>query len=125
MKGAVKMPQEINPRLMEIYMADMPHLGGSIQCGYRPAIIVQNNVRNECSTNVIVVPMTSQPKRRMPTHVIVDTDTGIPKKSVALCEQIQTIQKTRLIRKLGEIKSSEVFANIKKAMKIALAMNDR
>ncbi len=124
MKGVVIMPQEINPRLMEIYMADMPHLGGSIQCGYRPAIIVQNNIRNECSSNVIVVPMTSQPKRRMPTHVIVDTDTGIPKKSVALCEQIQTIQKTRLIRKLGEIKSSEVSANIQKAMKIALAMND-
>ncbi len=118
------MPQEIIPRFMEIYMADMPHLGGSIQCGFRPAIIVQNNVRNECSSNVIVVPMTSQAKRCMLTHVLIDTDTGIPKKSLALCEQIQTIQKTRLIRKIGEIESPDTITEVQNAMRIALAMND-
>ncbi len=113
-----------NPKRMEIYMTDMPHIGGSIQCGYRPAVVVQNNAGNESSSTVIVVPLTSRQKHWMPTHVDIDTDTGIRKKSIALCEQIQTIPKSMLVRKIGEITTPVYIEKIKRAIEVSLALTE-
>jgi len=113
-----------NPKRMEIYMTDMPHIGGSIQCGYRPAIIVQNNAGNESSSTVIVVPLTSRQKHWMPTHVNIGMDTGIRKNSIALCEQIQTIPKAMLVRKIGEITTPAYIEKIRRAIEVSLALSE-
>lgn len=36
---------------------------GSVQCGVRPAIIIQNNLGNHYGTTTIVMPVTSQIKK--------------------------------------------------------------
>lgn len=61
---------------------------GSIQTGYRPGIVVQNNTGNMYSPIITVVPLTSKIKRvNMPTHVLIKSDdSGLLKDSVALCE---------------------------------------
>lgn len=116
------MPGGITPKRMEIYMTDMPQLGGSIQCGYRPAIIIQNDMGNASSPNVIVVPLTAKAKHWLPTHVNIGTDTGLPKQSIALCEQIQTIPKENLVRKIGEIVQPGYIEKIRLAISASLSI---
>lgn len=73
----------------DIFYADIV---SSEHCSHRPVIIVSNNRGNAYSPNVTVVPLMTQPKRPMPTHVEVACRT----QSTALCENVQTISKDRL-----------------------------
>lgn len=84
-----------------IYLADLGEPVGSEQGGERPVLVVQNNTGNRYSPTVIVVPVTtSQTKRQLPTHVKV---CGLARPSIALCEQIRTIDKQRIYRKVGSV----------------------
>lgn len=89
----------------QIYRADLDPVRGSEQGGVRPVLIVQNDLGNQSSPTVIVVPLTSRPKRlRQPTHVLIDPpEGGLTLPSQALCEQVRTLEKTRLTAYLGEI----------------------
>lgn len=58
--------------------------------GYRPWLVVQNNVGNAHSDTTIVVPLTGHMKRLdLPTHVPIVWESIGP--STALCEQIRTV----------------------------------
>ena len=105
---------------MEIYMADLPLSGGSVQMGKRPVLIVQNDVGNMKSPTVVVVPLTTAEKKWQIVHVEIPTSTGIPKESIALCEQIMTISKDCLGRKVGVIDSDELVSAIENALQITL-----
>lgn len=71
---------------------------GSKQSGWRPGVILQNNIGNVHSPNVIALPMTSSLKRLdLPVHVLVSScDTGLRLDSVVLCENPETIPKIRI-----------------------------
>ena len=62
----------------DIYYADLSPVVGSEQGGYRPVLIVQNDVGNKYSPTVIAAAITSRmDKTRLPTHIDVcrnDTD---------------------------------------------------
>lgn len=87
----------------EIYKADLNPVVGSEQGGMRPVLIVQNDVGNKYSPTVIVVAITSRiNKAKLPTHIEVSGQkTGLDRDSVILCEQVRTIDKTRLREKIG------------------------
>lgn len=110
----------VTVKRMEIYMANLPFVGGSVQQGQRPVLIVQNDIGNLNSSTVIVVPLTSKLKKPQVTHVKIPISMGVPMKSVALCEQIMTLSKDRLIYKLGEITESEIVDNLEFALQAAL-----
>ena len=78
----------------EIYYIHETEGTGSEQTGGRPGIIISNDIGNEHSPVVIIVYLTTQEKKTLPTHVKINTAT-IP--SIALCEQIETIYKLSLI----------------------------
>jgi mRNA interferase MazF len=95
---------------------------GSEQGGVRPAVIVQNNIGNKYSSTTIVVPVTSrQTNAHIPTHVRVK-GACLSKKSLALTEQVATIDKRRIIRKMGNIKLKSLF-KIGTALMIGLGLN--
>ena len=53
----------------DVYMMDLNPYSGSEQGGIRPAIVVQNDDGNIYSNVLLVVPLTTQIKKRnMPTH---------------------------------------------------------
>lgn len=81
---------------------------GSEQSGIRPAVIIQNNVGNKVSPTTIIVPLTSQKKKEIPTHVELNSDDGVLKPSTALCEQPCVIDKSRLIKKLGTVSNNKI-----------------
>lgn len=86
------------PRRGDIYQTD---LGG--ERGIRPAIIIQNDVGNKFSGDVIVVPITSRKKKPMPTHVYIPVEAGLREPGTALCETIMTIPKQRLLSWMGRV----------------------
>ena len=87
----------------DIYHADLNPIFGSEQGGYRPVLIIQNNIGNKYSPTVIVAAITSQPKTKLPTHVPLQGIDGLEKHSVVLLEQVRTIDKRRLDNYVGTL----------------------
>ncbi len=89
----------------EIYLADLNPVRGHEQAGTRPVLIIQNDIGNQYSSTTIVAAITSRiSKKRLPTHVEVSAeDSGLPRDSVILLEQIRTLDKERLIKRMGEL----------------------
>ena len=86
-------------RIGDIYMVFFDG-DGSEQRGYRPGLVIQNNVGNRYSPNIIVLPITSIIKKRnQPTHVVVLADnSGLERDSVILCENPRCLSKDKLNR---------------------------
>ena len=119
----------VNPELMNVKWGDVIYVDvgnkakGSEQKGNRPAIIVQNDIGNRYSSTTIVALITSQEKRYMPTHVIVEPwQSGLNKVSTIMLEQIKTIDKSRIISKVGHIETDWLKEKIKKSLTISLNM---
>lgn len=107
----------------DIWMADL-RIGavGSEQGEIRPVLVVQNNIGNKHSPTVTVVPLTSRTKNNLPTHVILN-EPCLPSRSIALVEQIRTIDKSRLIRYIGRI-SKSIMNRINEAIAIQVGLKD-
>lgn len=106
----------------DICLVDFGMTQGSIQGGHRPAVVVQNNVGNQYSPTVLVVPLTSNTnKTNIPTHVYIPKGCGgLKTNSLALAEQIQTVNKTQITRTLGNL--GAYINNVEAAIKVSLAL---
>lgn len=108
----------------DIYLANLGTHYGSEQGGYRPVLLIQNNVGNYYGPTLIVAPITSRhlKKAKQPTHfALVDVD-NLVSPSVVLAEQIQTIDKSRVIKYVGKV-SDEQMRSIDKAIKVSLGID--
>ena len=86
----------------DVYYADLNPVIGSEQGGIRPVVILQNDIGNRYSPTTIVAPMTTKTKTYVPMHVKLKED-FLAKSSTLLLEQIRTIDKRRLIKKMGSL----------------------
>ena len=105
----------------DIYYADLSPVVGSEQGGLRPVLIIQNDVGNKYSPTVIVSAITSQlGKAKLPTHIELPAEQyNLPKNSVALLEQIRTLDKKRLQEKVTTL-SNEKMKEVNRAILISL-----
>lgn len=62
--------------------------GDSLQSGSRPWLVVSNNACNQSSPVITVVPLTTQNKVTLPTHVEFESN---GKQNTILCEQIRSL----------------------------------
>ena len=88
---------------LELWLVDLPKPSDDthVQYGVRPAIVISNDAANENSPAVTVIPLTSNRKKgQLPTHVFI-SNPGLSCSSIALCEQIHSLDKGRMIKKLG------------------------
>ena len=107
----------------EIYYADLNPVVGSEQGGIRPVLILQNEVGNWFSPTVIVAAMTARgSKVHLPTHVPVGTDSGLRRPSLVLAEQVRTIDKSRLLERVGSL-SPEEQKQVDRALLISFALS--
>lgn len=108
-----------------IFYAELSPVVGSEQGGVRPVLIVQNDVGNRYSPTVIVSAITSQiDKAKLPTHVEVKAkDYRLEKNSVILLEQLRTIDKQRLQKKLTEL-DGKIMSKVNESLKISLGLID-
>ena len=105
----------------DIYYADLSPVVGSEQGGMRPVLIIQNDLGNRFSPTVIVLPLTSRTgKTPLRTHVTVFPPCGgLTKPSIILCEQVRTLEKTRLGRRLGAV-GANAMRGVEKALQVSL-----
>lgn len=107
----------------EIYYADLNPVVGSEQGGIRPVLILQNEVGNWFGPTVIVAAMTARGgKAHLPTHVPVGTDSGLRRPSLVLAEQVRTIDKSRLLERVGML-SPEKQEQVDRALRISFALS--
>ena len=90
----------------EIWWIDPTPKIGSEQRGRRPALIIQNDVANQYLRTVIIVVISSTGSMNMPEMVDL-SEYGLKENSHADFAQIFTIDKSRLIAKIGKITSDK------------------
>ncbi|MBP5617743.1 MAG: type II toxin-antitoxin system PemK/MazF family toxin, partial [Clostridia bacterium] len=93
------------------------------QGGIRPVLIVQNDVGNKYSPTVIAAAITSQrDKTKLPTHIQVNADeSGLTKDSIVLLEQVRTIDKKRLMEKMGRLNDTQM-TRINQALSVSFGL---
>ena len=94
----------------DIYLAALDPVIGREIAKTRPVIIVSNNRNNQYGGTVTVLPLTSQ---RLHTAypfelVLAQGCAGLPKKSKIKADQIRTLDKKRLIKKIGKLPENQL-----------------
>ena len=104
----------------DIWFANLPAVAGSIQFGIRPVVIVSNNAANKFSPVITAVPLTSNlHKTVLPTHVLL-REPGLKSPSLALCEQILSVDKSCLVKRIGSVESSFARLALRHALLVQL-----
>jgi len=108
----------------DIFWANLEPVKGSEQGGTRPVLIIQNDIFNIYSPTTIITPLTSKkPSKRYLTSVFVSKqDLRMKKDSTILLNQIRTIDKKRLIKKIGTL-PNELMKRVDLAIKTSLGMD--
>ena len=124
----IKIVSSVIPKRGEIYLVNFdPSIGAEIK-KTRPALILQNDTANRYSSVTIVATITSfsdKDGKTYPTEVFIDvSEGGLNNDSVALLNQIRTIDKRRLVKKLGVLKD-KTMAWIDKAVQISLEIGEK
>lgn len=89
----------------EIYAIRMDSGVGSEQGYFRPGLIISSNAGNSISPNVIVAYITTK-DHDISIHYGPTKATGIP--SYVMCEQLATVSKERIGRKMGYLSENEM-----------------
>lgn len=116
-------PQVTFPRRGELYLVDFdPAIGAEIQ-KRRPGAVLQNDVSNRFSPVTIVAALSSKvASRTYPTEVFVRaSDSGLDFDSLVLLNQIRTIDKHRLLRRIGML-PPVTMARVDEALLVSLGL---
>ncbi len=107
----------------DMYYADLGHGIGSEQEGYRPVVIIQNNVGNKHSPTVIIASVTSKTdaKPKLPTHYYINAEDGLELPSIVLLEQLRTVDKRRLGDFIGHL-SDKHIRGINHALAVSIGL---
>ena len=108
----------------DVFLANLEPVVESEQGGVRPVLIIQNNISNKHSPVVIIAAITSKIfEKEFPTNVFISKkDSGLDRDSTILFNQIRTIDKSRLIKKVSSL-DSELLYKIDYSLKVSLGLN--
>ena len=115
-------PVPQSPRRGEIWDVNWSPGRGAEQKGTRPALVIQNDRGNTSpSYPLTIVASMSRTERELPLHVRIapSEENGLTDFTDVKCEQIMTIEKSRLIRRRGVI-TSEELGKVDVALKLSL-----
>ena len=108
----------------DIVLANLEPVIGSEQGSIRPVLIIQNDISNEYSPTTIIAPITSRVyTKEFPTNVYVSKqDSKLDKDSTILLNQIRTIDKSRIIKKLTKLDNT-IMNKVDMAIKVSLGLD--
>lgn len=111
----------------DVIFAKFPDNDGSIQSGYRPGIVIQNNIGNKYSPTLLAIPLTKNIKNiDQATHLLIErnNDNGLRVDSMLLAEQISAINKDKT-KKIGRISDRTLQKSIFKCYIYAAAYGEQ
>lgn len=106
-----------------VWLAGLDPVVGSEQGKTRPVLVVSRSELNELLPVVNVVPLTSRKPARYiyPNEALIEAGiANLPNESIALCYQIRTLDKKRLLRKIGDIGDSLTQDAVNEALRFQL-----
>src|SRR6202162_6720811 len=114
-----------SPRRGEIWDVNWSPGRGAEQQGTRPALIIQNDRGNaSLSYPLTIVASMSRTERELPLHVRIapSEENGLTDFTDVKCEQLMTIEKSRLARRRGFI-TSEELSKVDVALRLSLNLS--
>ena len=108
-----------------IYLVNLDPVMGSEQSKTRPVLIISDDDINAILPVINCLPITSykQGRKIYPNEVFLEkVQSHLDKDSIVLCYQIRTIDKKRLIKKIGEIKEDDVKNEIIDSLSFQLGL---
>ncbi len=109
------------PKRGSVYLVNFdPTIGAEIK-KTRPAVIISNDVANQYSPIVIVAAITGRSKPKFDEVLIEPPEGGLTKPSVILPNQIRSIDKRRLVKKIGDL-SDKIMEELDIALQITLGI---
>lgn len=110
----------------DVVLIAFPYIQDYTKSKVRPAVVVQNDIGNTYSDNLILASISSQvPEQEFPVHYRVYAGSRIAKEAgltsdcVVKAETIVTVPKSRVIEKLGRF-PPEAMAEIDRCLRISL-----
>ena len=119
----MKRNAKTTPKRGEVYIVNFDPTIGSEVKKTRPALILQNDIGNRYSPVTIVAALTSQFDEPVyPTEVLMEPTEGVlEKRSVVLLGHIRTVDKVRLLTKLGSV-LPRTMTKVNQAIEISLGL---
>jgi mRNA interferase MazF len=108
-----------------IYLVNLDPVIGSEQGKTRPVLVISDDDINAILPVINILPITSfkQGRKIYPNEVFLEKEQShLDKNSIVLCYQIRTIDKKRLIKKIGEIKDDDVKNEIIDSLSFQLGL---
>lgn len=111
------------PKRGEVYLVSFDPTVGSEIKKTRPALVVQNDIGNRYSPITIVAAITSKFDEELyPTEVLVTPpEGGLHEPSVVALNQIRSIDKQRLVKRLGVVKPA-TMVRVDQALRISVGL---
>ena len=106
----------------DVFEARLDPTEGSEQAGTRPVVVVSRDAINQSGSVVVIVPCTTYrgARRLYPSQVLLPASQGgLKVDSIALCEQVRAVAKSRLGKRWGSL-SPEALRKIEQALLITL-----
>jgi len=112
----------------DIVYLDLEPIRGSETDKRRPCLVIQNDVNNEYAPTTIIAVITSrrrlEKKKKYPTQVWINKEkSGLKEDSIIQCEQLRTVDKSRIIKKIGHL-NNDFIRKVEEATRIILSMDE-
>lgn len=90
----------------------------------RPVLIISNDIVHDNTNHVLIIPLSSQVPQKIGIEmVLIGKNEGLDKESVILPIFVRSIDKDRIIKKIGRI-SEEKLQEVEKALKLVLSLSE-
>jgi len=109
----------------DIVIAELEPVKGSEQGGTRPVLIIQNDFGNKYGTTTVIATLTtSVMKKEYPTNVFLSKEKSkLKKDSTILLNQIRTIDKRRITKKIGVL-DYFIMSKVDSALRVSSGLKD-
>jgi mRNA interferase MazF len=107
----------------DLFLARLDPTVGSEQAGVRPVLVVQSDLANPYFRTVLSAPISASPKARQREFTVrLSADEGgLSRDSAVLVFQIRTLDRTRLLKKIGHLSPARM-AEVERAILICFGM---
>ena len=110
------------PRRGEIYLVNFGPAAGRKIRKTRPGVVIRNDISNQWSPITIVAAVSSQfgdPPH--PREALLPARAGLPKSSAVILNQIRSVDRQRLIKRLGSVDAA-TMRKVDEAIMISLGL---
>jgi mRNA interferase MazF len=108
----------ITIRRGEVWWVDLDPTRGSETSKTRPAVVLTADALNRARRTVVVVPLSTGPTPRPP--IVVQTESA-GAGSVAVCDQVRAVDKSRLTRRAGQLAKSDL-REVEEGVRVVLGL---